>query len=109
MKKVENPERFGVGELNGNNNIKSIEEKPKSNYAVNVLYLYDEKIFEIIRFVINEIGYSKHGELEITYVNNYYINNYKIKVIIVDGFWSDAGTFDTLIKSSNFIQSKKNW
>ncbi len=109
LKEVNDPERFGVAELNEDKTIKSIEEKPKiarSNYAVTGLYLYDEKIFDIIKTIIDNIGYSQRGELEITDVNNYYLKNYSTKAIIVDGFWSDAGTFDTLIKSSNFIKSK---
>jgi len=80
LKEVPDPERFGVAELNDDNTIKSIEEKPKkpkSNYAVTGLYLYDEKIFDIISKVIEEIGYSDRGELEITDVNNYYVKNYK--------------------------------
>ena len=108
IKKVENPERFGVVELSEDNIIKNIEEKPqkpKSNYVVAGLYLYDEKIFDVIEYVKNEIGYSKRGELEITDVNNFYVNNYKTKVIFIKGFWSDAGSFDTLIKSSNFFKS----
>ncbi|MBA7528058.1 Glucose-1-phosphate thymidylyltransferase [subsurface metagenome] len=108
LKEVKDPERFGVAELTEESIIKNIEEKPqkpKSNYAVTGLYLYDEKIFDVIKYVIEEIGYSNRGELEITDVNNHYVKNYKTKVIKVDGFWSDAGTFDTLIKSSNFIQS----
>lgn len=110
LKKVKDPERFGVAELAEANIIINIEEKPqkpKSNYAVTGLYLYDEKIFDVIECVIEENGYSNRGELEITDVNNYYINNYNTKSIFVNGFWSDAGTFDTLMKSSNFIQSRE--
>lgn len=110
LKEVEDPERFGVAELNRDGAIKSIEEKPKkpkSNYCVTGLYLYDEKIFDMIEEVIKDIGYSNRGELEITDVNNYYIKKVKTKAVIFKGFWSDAGTFDTLIKSSNFVQSKK--
>ncbi|MHA1725130.1 MAG: sugar phosphate nucleotidyltransferase [Promethearchaeota archaeon] len=109
LKQVNDPERFGVAELNPDRTIKSIEEKPKhpkSNYAVTGLYLYDEKIFDIIEKVIKEIGYSERGELEITDVNNYYVRKGKTKAIIFNGFWSDAGTFDTLIKSGLFIQKK---
>jgi len=109
IKKVPDPERFGVAELNSDQTIKSIEEKPKnpkSNYAVTGLYLYDEQIFEVIEKIIKEIGYSSRGELEITDVNNYYIKNGKTKAVFVEGFWSDAGTFETLLKSSTFIQSK---
>lgn len=108
LKEVNDPKRFGVAELNEDNTIKSIEEKPnipKSNFIVTGLYLYDEEIFRIIDHIIDQIGYSQRGELEITDVNNYYVKNYKTKAIKVNDFWSDAGTFDTLIKSSNFIQS----
>ncbi|MHA1438586.1 MAG: sugar phosphate nucleotidyltransferase [Promethearchaeota archaeon] len=109
LKEVDDPKRFGVAELKEDKTIKSIEEKPlkpKSNYAVTGLYLYDEKIFSIIKNVIKEIGYSKRGELEITDVNNYYIKRGKTKAVIIKNFWSDAGTFNTLLRSSNFIQSK---
>lgn len=108
LKEVNDPERFGVAELSDEGIILSIEEKPKrpkSNFAVTGLYLYDSNIFNIIKEVIDDIGYSGRGELEITDVNNYYVKNKKIKAHIIKGFWSDAGTFDTLIKSGNFIQS----
>ena len=111
LKDVDDPKRFGVAELNSDGTIKSIEEKPKvprSNYAVAGLYLYEENVFDIIKKIINEIGYSNRGELEITDVNNYYIKNGKVKSVIIEGFWSDAGKFDTLLKSSNFIKSQKN-
>jgi len=111
LKPVEDPERFGVAEVDEDNNINSIEEKPKrpkSNFAVTGLYLYDEKIFDIIERVIQEIGYSNRGELEITDVNNYYLKRGKVKANIVDGFWSDAGTFETLLRSSNFIKKLNN-
>ncbi len=112
LKEVEDPQRFGVAELNVDGTIKSIEEKPKkpkSNLAVTGLYFYDEKIFDMITKVIEEIGYSKRGELEITDVNNYYLKHRKTKANFVKGFWSDAGTFETLLKSSNFIKSKKRF
>ena len=111
LKQVPDPERFGVAELNKDDTIKSIEEKPekpKSDYAVTGLYLYDEHIFDVIDYVIEEIGYSARGELEITDVNNYYINNFKTKAVFVEGFWSDAGTFHTLMRSSRFVQSIEN-
>ena len=107
LKEVSDPQRFGVAELDRQYNIISIEEKPKkpkSSYAVTGLYLYDEKIFDMIEKVIDEIGYSNRGELEITDVNNYYVKNGKVKAKIIKGFWSDAGTFETLLKSSNFVQ-----
>ena len=108
LKNVDDPERFGVAELNEDGTIKSVEEKPiipKSNYAVTGFYLYDRNVFEIIKKVIDKIGYSNRGELEITDVNNFYIKRKRTKVIIINGFWSDAGTFKTLMKSSKFIQS----
>jgi len=108
LKEVDDPKRFGVAELNDDFTIKTIEEKPKepkSNYAVTGLYLYDKNIFDEIKKVINEIGYSLRGELEITDVNNFYIKRGKTKSIIIKGFWSDAGSFNTLLRSSNFIQS----
>ncbi len=108
LKEVPDPERFGVAELNDDLTIKQIEEKPKlpkTHYAVTGLYLYDESLFNVIKDVIKEIGYSSRGELEITDVNNYFIRSGKTKSVIIRGFWSDAGTFDTLLKSSNFIQS----
>jgi glucose-1-phosphate thymidylyltransferase len=111
LKEVPDPERFGVAELNNDDTIRSIEEKPekpKSKYAVTGLYLYDEHIFDIIDYVIEEVGYSARGELEITDVNNYYIKNHKTKAVFVNGFWSDAGTFHTLMRSSKFLQSIEN-
>ena len=108
LKEVPDPERFGVAELNDDLTIKQIEEKPKipkTHYAVTGLYLYDESLFDVIKDVIKEIGYSSRGELEITDVNNFFIRSGKTKSVIIKGFWSDAGTFDTLLKSSNFIQS----
>ncbi|MFX1457730.1 MAG: sugar nucleotidyltransferase [Promethearchaeota archaeon] len=111
LKQVEDPTRFGVAELNADGTIKSIKEKPKkpkTDLAVTGFYLYDKNIFETIERVKSEIGYSDRGELEITDVNNYYIRDGKAKPVIIDGFWSDAGTFDTLLKSSNYLKSKIN-
>lgn len=109
LKEVPDPKRFGVAEVDNNGIITNIEEKPeqpKSNLCVTGLYFYNENIFEIIEKVIKEIGYSERGELEITDVNNYYIKIGKTKANIVSGFWSDAGTFHTLLKCSNFIKKK---
>jgi glucose-1-phosphate thymidylyltransferase len=111
LKRVEDVKRYGVAVLNEECIIQSIEEKPKnpkSNYAVTGLYFYDEKIFDVIEKIIDEVGYSSRGELEITDVNNYYIRQGKTKAIFVKGFWSDAGTMVTLLKSSVFVMNKKN-
>lgn len=109
LKEVNDPHRFGVAELDNNGKLKNIEEKPKipkSNYAVTGLYFYDEDIFKVIEYTIENIGYSNRGELEITDVNNYYIKKGKANFNIIKGFWSDAGSFKTLFKSSKFIRSK---
>jgi len=109
LKEVDDPQRFGVADLNKDGSIKKIEEKPeipKSNYVVTGMYLYDETVFSLIKHVKNNIGYSERGELEITDINNEYIKRGKANSKIVNGFWSDAGTFKTLFKSSRFIQSK---
>ena len=87
-----------------------IEEKPKypkSNLAVTGLYFYDEKIFDVIDEIERTKGYSARGELEITDVNNYYVKRGLTTSHIIEGFWSDAGTFDTLLKSSKFVCSQK--
>jgi glucose-1-phosphate thymidylyltransferase len=108
LKEVSDPERFGVAEVDKMGRIINIEEKPvkpKSNLCVTGLYFYDENIFSIIEKVIKEIGYSARAELEITDVNNYYVKKGKIKSKIITGFWSDAGTFKTLLKCSNFVKN----
>jgi glucose-1-phosphate thymidylyltransferase len=111
LKNVPDPERFGVVELNEKDEIVIIEEKPKepkSNLCVTGLYFYDEQIFKVIKTIIEEIGYSDRGELEITDVNNYYIKMGKTKAIQVSGFWSDAGTFKTLQRCSKFMSEYLN-
>jgi glucose-1-phosphate thymidylyltransferase len=108
LKEVSDPERFGVAEVDDLGNIVNIEEKPKipkSNLCVTGLYLYDERIFDVIEKVIQETGYSERGELEITDVNKLYIKNGRTKAKIIKGFWSDAGTFNTLLKCSNFVKN----
>jgi glucose-1-phosphate thymidylyltransferase len=110
MKEVPDPHRFGVAEVDKNGQILSIVEKPKvpkSNLAVTGLYFYRKDIFTRIDKVIQTIGYSNRGELEITDVNNLYVKEGKAKAMFVKGFWSDAGKFETLLKSSNFIASKQ--
>lgn len=111
LKEVPDPERFGVAELNENDEILNIKEKPKnpkSNLCVTGLYFYDEKIFKVIKKIIDEIGYSDRGELEITDVNNYYIKMGKIKAKKLKGFWSDAGSFKTLQRCNKFMSEYLN-
>lgn len=108
LKEVPDPERFGVAEVNDSGQIINIEEKPiqpKSNLSVTGLYFYDQNIFNVIEKVIKDVGYSDRGELEITDVNNHYVKNSNTKSVIVKDFWSDAGTFRTLLKCSNFMEN----
>ncbi len=100
LKAVPDPQRFGVAEMSGDR-IVSLEEKPKkpkSDYAVTGLYLYDSTVFDVIR----TLKPSGRGELEITEVNDYYVKSGKMKFEALMGFWSDAGTFESLHRSSLF-------
>ena len=99
IKKVQDPERFGVAELDGDRVI-SIEEKPrkpKSNYIVTGIYMYDRQVFDIIK----TLKPSGRGELEITDVNNAYIKRGEMSFEILKGWWTDAGTFESLLKANN--------
>ncbi|MCG8373273.1 MAG: NTP transferase domain-containing protein [Balneolales bacterium] len=90
IQEVEDPERYGVAELNGER-VVSIEEKPetpKSNYAVTGIYIYDYHVFEVIK----TLKPSGRGELEITDVNNYYIEKGEMTSSVLEGWWTDAGT-----------------
>ena len=100
LKEVSDPERFGVAVLEGKK-VTKILEKPKvapTNFAVTGLYQYDSEVFNIIK----SLKPSARGELEITDVNNAYIKKGLMKAEFVKGFWSDAGTFDSLAKSVNW-------
>jgi glucose-1-phosphate thymidylyltransferase len=107
LKKVGDPERFGVAALDERKKmIVQIEEKPqdpKSNYAVIGVYMYDHKVFDYIR----KIAPSRRGELEITSVNNMFIENGDLSYNVITGDWTDAGTFDSL-KYANEIMLKNN-
>jgi len=102
LKAVNDAHRFGVAEVEGDYII-SIEEKPtqpKSNLAVTGLYIYDSDVFEIIK----NLKPSGRGELEITDVNNIYIRKGAMTFSRLNGFWSDAGTFDSLLRASVIVQ-----
>lgn len=104
LKEVEDANRFGVAEISSNKII-GIEEKPKkpkTNFAVTGLYMYDKNVFKIIK----KLKPSKRGELEITDVNNAYIKKGLMEYSVVKGAWTDAGTFDSLLRAS-VIASKK--
>lgn len=101
LKQVHDPHRFGVPVFDGEKII-DIEEKPKnprSSYAVIGIYMYDQKVFEFIK----SLKPSSRGELEITDVNNFYIKENKMKWDILDGWWSDAGTFESLFNASKMV------
>ena len=108
LKKVPDPERYGVGVFNGDRRIVAIEEKPtrpKSDYAVVGVYFYDASVFDIIR----TIEPSARGEYEITCVNNAYIQHDALEYSIVQGEWIDAGTFDSLIKAHQILSSQQSF
>lgn len=104
LKPVPDANRFGVAEVNGDK-IVGIEEKPKapkSNLAVTGLYIYDKTVFDIIR----KLKPSARGELEITDVNNHYIQNGNLKFSVLNGFWSDTGTHESLFRAAEYIRGK---
>jgi glucose-1-phosphate thymidylyltransferase len=101
LKEVPDAERFGVADVRGDRVI-GIEEKPKlpkSNYAVVGVYLYDATVFQKIK----RLKPSGRGELEITDVNNFYIQDGTLTCEILDGWWTDAGTFESLLRASNLV------
>ena len=101
LKEVSDPQRFGVPVLEGNQIIK-IEEKPshpQSSYAVTGIYFYDSTVFDIIR----PLNPSKRGELEITDVNNAYIERGTLTWNILEGWWTDAGQFNSLLLANQLV------
>jgi len=101
LKEVTDAQRFGVAEVRGDK-VVGIEEKPKrpkSNYAVIGIYLYDYSVFTKIR----RLKPSGRGELEITDVNNFYIEEGKLTYEILDGWWTDAGTFESLLRANTLV------
>ncbi len=99
IKQVPDPERFGVAELDGDKiiGIEEKPEKPKSDYAVTGIYMFDAAVFDLIK----NLKPSKRGELEITDVNNHYIKQGTMRYSILDGWWTDAGTPDSYIVANN--------
>ena len=101
LKKVHDPQRFGVPELD-KKRVVQIEEKPenpKSDYAVIGIYFYDNTVFDIIK----TLEPSDRGELEITDVNNHYIKRNEMTWTELDGWWTDAGTFESLLHATNLV------
>jgi glucose-1-phosphate thymidylyltransferase len=106
LKEVNDPERFGVAELR-DGKVAGIEEKPKkpkSRYAVTGIYMYDSHVFEIIKGLTP----SERGELEITDVNNAYIRRNEMTFDILEGWWTDAGTFESLFRANCLVAEKGN-
>lgn len=101
LKKVSDPQRFGVPILDGRKVLR-IEEKPaqpKSDYAVIGIYMFDKDVYDIIR----TLEPSGRGELEITDVNNAYIDRGEMTWEELEGWWTDAGTFESLLRASNLV------
>jgi glucose-1-phosphate thymidylyltransferase len=104
LKEVEDPGRFGAVEFKGDK-IAGIEEKPqfpKSNYVVTGIYMYDAQVFDMI----GNLTPSARNELEITDVNNAYLARNQLYYDILEGWWSDAGTFDSLLRTGNLAAEK---
>jgi glucose-1-phosphate thymidylyltransferase len=105
LKEVPDAERFGVAEFDGDR-IVGIEEKPKhprSSYAVTGIYMYDATVFAKIA----TCKPSRRNELEITDVNNAYIQEGTLTFSILDGWWTDAGTFDSLLRAANLVAQSR--
>ena len=105
LQEVKDPQRYGVAELQGNSII-GIEEKPtypKSSYAVTGIYMYDARVFE----VIPTLKPSGRGELEITDVNNFYVQNQTLTYDILQGWWTDAGTFPSYHLANQLVTQSK--
>tara|TARA_B100001996_G_scaffold261881_1_gene204061 strand:+ start:202 stop:1071 length:870 start_codon:yes stop_codon:yes gene_type:complete len=105
---VKDPERYGVVDFDNNLKVKSIDEKPirpKSNYAVVGLYFFKNDVIEFAK----DCKPSNRGELEITYINNKYLDQDRLNIKILDSvFWLDTGTHDALAEASNFIKTVEN-
>jgi len=101
LKAVNNPQSYGVAELKGRRitNIVEKPKRPKTDLAVIGIYMYDRNVFEIIK----TLKPSNRGELEITDVNNEYLRRGNLTHDILEGWWTDAGTFDSLLRASNLV------
>jgi glucose-1-phosphate thymidylyltransferase len=101
LKQVANPQRFGVAEITKSKviGIQEKPEEPKSDYAVTGIYFYDASVFDIIR----TLKPSARGEYEITHVNEAYIARDQLDYDILDGWWTDAGTFESLNRANELV------
>ncbi|MCM8815375.1 MAG: sugar phosphate nucleotidyltransferase [Candidatus Omnitrophica bacterium] len=105
LKKVDTPERFGVAEMKEGRIVRIIEKPviPPSRFAVTGIYMYDSQVFDFIR----ALKPSSRGELEITDVNNRYIERGEMTYGILDGWWTDAGTFDSLLRANILVAKQR--
>jgi len=103
LKEVADPQRFGVAELHGEKVVNIVEKpkQPKSNLIVTGVYMYDSEVFDIIK----TLKPSGRDELEITDVNNRYIQDNKMTFEVLDGWWTDAGTFESLYRANSLAAS----
>ncbi len=105
-KEVHDPERFGVVEFDEKFKVLSIVEKPehpKSNFAAVGIYIYDNRVIKFAK----ELQPSERGEIEIVDLHNKYLEKGELDVRIIEGMWEDAGTFDSLLRVSNFMEARK--
>lgn len=103
LKEVDDPQRFGIAEVDSSLNVLSVEEKPndpKSNFAITGIYVYDNTC---IKKCIGQKA-SNRGEYEITYINNLYLKEGKLKAVKLEKEWFDAGTIESLLETSNFVK-----
>ena len=106
LKEVERPERFGVACFDDRERLVEIEEKPefpRSNYAVIGVYMYDHRVFKII----DTLSPSARGEYEITDVSNHYLREGRASYEVLDGWWTDAGTFESLYRANSLIRESQ--
>jgi glucose-1-phosphate thymidylyltransferase len=106
VKKVVDPKRFGVAEFKGNQIVSIVEKpkRPKSDYIVTGIYMYDKTVFDFIR----GLKISDRGELEITDVNNMYLNKSQLQYDILRGQWTDCGTFSSLYRANQIVAKQFN-
>lgn len=105
-KEVPDPKRFGIVEFDKRGNVLSIEEKPlhpKSNFCVTGAYIYDQRVVKIAKKMVP----SERGEIEITDINNAFLQMDELIVKKIKGEWMDAGTFDSLLEAGNIVKNKK--
>ena len=104
LKEVHDPGRYGVAELDGDNVVSIVEKpkEPKSNLAVVGIYIYPPDVFNVIK----TLKPSGRGELEITDVNNHYLSQGRMGYSVLDGYWTDAGTLDSLDAANELVRKE---